>query len=387
MILRLPVRVDREVASHHLLDLSISSEPNRGTGDISLKPLRQDARRSFQVPVHHPQAARFEKRKCFISGYMIAVFFSFRTSIYLLGYMIEVVSLFQFFHFQHYHSLRYLRFPHQIDWAQVATQLGITNGHAARMRFSRFKQAMEGVVPAPRKRTTAGSNTSSHRSSRRVKTEKAIKAEKAADAKVEPDADGETEMESKPNIDVIKTEQQQQQQQDTVTASSSSLTTAAPEERTPTTMIKPEPVDLEVEVQDTTMLEACPGQNQGMVPGQGMTMVGIGSMPKPGNGGLSNTITTVNNPVLDPALAQMSINSPGSSKFHHSSMTMPPAAPSPSGPSRHEFGPFAGSYPPPGVTLSMPMQHQHQQEPIVIDPTLPSSHQTGMIKSEPRWEV
>lgn len=33
----------------------------------------------------------------------------------------------------------------------VASQLGITNGHAARMRFSRFKQHMEGVPTAPRK--------------------------------------------------------------------------------------------------------------------------------------------------------------------------------------------------------------------------------------------
>ncbi len=41
-----------------------------------------------------------------------------------------------------------------IDWTTVAAALEITNGHAARMRFSRFKQAMEGVVPAPRRRTT-----------------------------------------------------------------------------------------------------------------------------------------------------------------------------------------------------------------------------------------
>ncbi|KAI9765384.1 MAG: hypothetical protein M1835_007420 [Candelina submexicana] len=41
-----------------------------------------------------------------------------------------------------------------IDWQTVATALEITNGHAARMRFSRFKQAMEGVAPAPRRRTT-----------------------------------------------------------------------------------------------------------------------------------------------------------------------------------------------------------------------------------------
>ena len=33
----------------------------------------------------------------------------------------------------------------------MAGQLDITNGHAARMRFSRFKQHMEGVPPAPRR--------------------------------------------------------------------------------------------------------------------------------------------------------------------------------------------------------------------------------------------
>lgn len=33
----------------------------------------------------------------------------------------------------------------------MADQLDITNGHAARMRYSRFKQQMEGVPSAPRK--------------------------------------------------------------------------------------------------------------------------------------------------------------------------------------------------------------------------------------------
>ena len=43
----------------------------------------------------------------------------------------------------------------QIDWQQVADQLDITNGHAARMRYSRFKQQMEGIPPATRKARTA----------------------------------------------------------------------------------------------------------------------------------------------------------------------------------------------------------------------------------------
>ncbi|KAL2041773.1 hypothetical protein N7G274_005557 [Stereocaulon virgatum] len=42
-----------------------------------------------------------------------------------------------------------------IDWQEVANGLDITNGHAARMRFSRFKQQMEGTTSHPRKPTPA----------------------------------------------------------------------------------------------------------------------------------------------------------------------------------------------------------------------------------------
>ena len=38
-----------------------------------------------------------------------------------------------------------------IDWNLVADGLDITNGHAARMRFSRFRQHMEGIPTQPRK--------------------------------------------------------------------------------------------------------------------------------------------------------------------------------------------------------------------------------------------
>jgi hypothetical protein len=37
-----------------------------------------------------------------------------------------------------------------IDWNEVAGSLDITNGHAARMRFSRFKQHIEGTPTQPR---------------------------------------------------------------------------------------------------------------------------------------------------------------------------------------------------------------------------------------------
>ncbi|KAF9886627.1 hypothetical protein FE257_011267 [Aspergillus nanangensis] len=37
-----------------------------------------------------------------------------------------------------------------IDWSLVASQLDISNGHAARMRYSRFRQQMEGITSTPR---------------------------------------------------------------------------------------------------------------------------------------------------------------------------------------------------------------------------------------------
>src|SRR5580700_7050505 len=40
---------------------------------------------------------------------------------------------------------------HQIDWNKVSNELKITNGHAARMRYSRFKQQMEGSTGKPRR--------------------------------------------------------------------------------------------------------------------------------------------------------------------------------------------------------------------------------------------
>ena len=52
----------------------------------------------------------------------------------------------------------------------MASDLEITNGHAARMRFSRFKQHMEGVPPTPRK------PRSDARPPKKAKTEKNAKA-------------------------------------------------------------------------------------------------------------------------------------------------------------------------------------------------------------------
>ena len=52
----------------------------------------------------------------------------------------------------------------------MASDLEITNGHAARMRFSRFKQHMEGIPPTPRK-----PRSESHQH-KKAKTEKSSKA-------------------------------------------------------------------------------------------------------------------------------------------------------------------------------------------------------------------
>lgn len=63
-------------------------------------------------------------------------------------------------------SISTTRLTTQIDWNLVASQLEISNGHAARMRFSRFKQQMEGTTSTPRaskpkKSTKAGSEKGS----------------------------------------------------------------------------------------------------------------------------------------------------------------------------------------------------------------------------------
>lgn len=72
----------------------------------------------------------------------------------------------------------------QIDWQAVAGQLDITNGHAARMRFSRFKQQMEGVPVSPRKpRATAPRQ----KRAKPDKPDKSASAEK--EAKQEPQLD------------------------------------------------------------------------------------------------------------------------------------------------------------------------------------------------------
>ncbi|KAL5336261.1 hypothetical protein BJX70DRAFT_400765 [Aspergillus crustosus] len=49
-----------------------------------------------------------------------------------------------------------------IDWTLVASQLEISNGHAARMRYHRFRNQMEGVNPTQRKRQNKAKQTSTN---------------------------------------------------------------------------------------------------------------------------------------------------------------------------------------------------------------------------------
>ncbi|MCJ1374583.1 hypothetical protein MMC20_005815 [Loxospora ochrophaea] len=77
-----------------------------------------------------------------------------------------------------------------IDWNAVAAQLDITNGHAARMRFSRFKQQMEGVPPTPRRprQNQAGERV------KKAKREKGLKdvEQQQQQPQKDLDADGKT---------------------------------------------------------------------------------------------------------------------------------------------------------------------------------------------------
>lgn len=74
----------------------------------------------------------------------------------------------------------------QVDWNHVAGNLSITNGHAARMRFSRFKQQMEGIPPTPRK---ARSATTHHRKPKRekAKPKREIEPRKSSEPMIKPE--------------------------------------------------------------------------------------------------------------------------------------------------------------------------------------------------------
>ncbi|KAL8827351.1 MAG: hypothetical protein Q9191_003243 [Dirinaria sp. TL-2023a] len=72
-----------------------------------------------------------------------------------------------------------------IDWNEVAGSLDITNGHAARMRFSRFKQQMEGIQPQVRKPKTTTSSNTAPRKKEKQKQSSPSSTKKEKSAKVE----------------------------------------------------------------------------------------------------------------------------------------------------------------------------------------------------------
>jgi hypothetical protein len=64
----------------------------------------------------------------------------------------------------------------QIDWNLVSAELEITNGHAARMRYSRFKAQMEGRAPSERKPRDPNRSPRTPKA-KRVKTDPGTKKE------------------------------------------------------------------------------------------------------------------------------------------------------------------------------------------------------------------
>lgn len=58
----------------------------------------------------------------------------------------------------------------------MASNLDITNGHAARMRFSRFRQQMEGIQP-PRRKPRTAKEESEPNSKSKIKPEKRLREE------------------------------------------------------------------------------------------------------------------------------------------------------------------------------------------------------------------
>ncbi|KAL4884409.1 hypothetical protein BJY04DRAFT_215378 [Aspergillus karnatakaensis] len=72
----------------------------------------------------------------------------------------------------------------QIDWTLVASQLEISNGHAARMRYHRFRNQMEGINPTQRKRQSKPVKTGT--SSCKTGLKKQVSPPPSQPVKIEP---------------------------------------------------------------------------------------------------------------------------------------------------------------------------------------------------------
>ncbi|KAL4999283.1 hypothetical protein BDV10DRAFT_184446 [Aspergillus recurvatus] len=98
-----------------------------------------------------------------------------------------------------------------IDWSLVASQLEISNGHAARMRYHRFRNQMEGYQPQQRKRPAnkLSSKTSTSPCKAGLRKESSPSPSPAPMVKPEPSEENLCD----PNNPYIKTEQQPYEQQ------------------------------------------------------------------------------------------------------------------------------------------------------------------------------
>ncbi|KLJ06313.1 hypothetical protein EMPG_10297 [Blastomyces silverae] len=81
-----------------------------------------------------------------------------------------------------------------IDWNLVASQLEISNGHAARMRFSRFRQHMEGITtthrtPRPKKHKSDKAQLRKEQQFSKPKIEPTVKTEQAVKQELGPEPD------------------------------------------------------------------------------------------------------------------------------------------------------------------------------------------------------
>ncbi|OJD27633.1 hypothetical protein ACJ73_00966 [Blastomyces percursus] len=81
-----------------------------------------------------------------------------------------------------------------IDWNLVASQLEISNGHAARMRFSRFRQHMEGITtthrtPRPKKHKYEKTQLRKEQQFSKPKLESTLKTEQAVKQELGPEQD------------------------------------------------------------------------------------------------------------------------------------------------------------------------------------------------------
>ncbi|KAK2830993.1 hypothetical protein FQN49_007108 [Arthroderma sp. PD_2] len=89
-----------------------------------------------------------------------------------------------------------------IDWNLVASQLEITNGHAARMRFSRFRQHMEGNTTTARTPRAKKPKAETPKSKKAMFDEPARDMERSPTAGPGPTIKQEPEVKTEPGFEV-----------------------------------------------------------------------------------------------------------------------------------------------------------------------------------------